>query len=955
LATQTVNLIGNRYELTEKLGSGGMGEVFKALDRLTGTHVALKRVLVSTAHLQFNTHSDSGELQLALAREFRVLASLRHPNIISVLDYGFDIDTLPFFTMTLLDNAVPLLGYTKHFTALEKIRLIIDLLQALAYLHRRGILHRDLKPNNIMVREDTLFVFDFGVALEYQQQTSKGIAGTLAYIAPEIFLGKPASPASDLFSVGVIVYQLLTGEHPFPSRSKGKVGDFATEKPDLSAIEAIEISTIARANAPTTPQEEDDDRTFIKSDVTTLDAGVDVAVEDEDHTIAVYKTRHVDTMREPVAVSGVSQGLAAIVGRLLDYDPAKRYQDALQVIQDLCTASGIPLPLETREIRESFIQSARFVGRVKELEELTYSLSQMLFRKKGVAWLIGGESGVGKSRLVDELRTQAMIKGALVVRGEAIEGGGLPYQLWRDVLPSLLTSIDLSDLEVGILKSILPNIGQILHREASNPPSLEGKAEQDRLSFAIADVFKRQKQTVVLIFEDLQWTIESLAPLKHLLQILDSLRLMIIGTYRSDERPDLPEDLAGMQVLALPRLGTAEITQLSASMLGERGTDEHIIELLQRETQGNVFFMVEVVRSLAEEAGRLQDIGKYDLPAQVITGGIQRILQRRLQRVPYEYQPLLKLAAVAGRFIDQTLLPNLAPSTMDLNDWFYRCSALAIIDVQDGQWRFGHDQLRDSLIATLSDIERVATHRQVAVALETTYPNDPGYAQVLAEHWYQAQDIPRAVKYTLQALEQLHRVSSFATARQLIARIMPLVQDKAQWLKLVLWAGEIELRLGDYIEAILHYQNAVERAVQLQDDHAHATALVGLAMASWRQGAYEDSQAYTEDAYELATRIGDLKSIASSLSRMGITAYSRGDYAKSEGVGVIGYVYTSPAARGRDYATTVTGAVTRELMRRGIDHVVLNVEQGNQAALRMYQKLGFRIHAALIDGVAVKK
>src|SRR5262249_17948115 len=103
-ATQPLNLIGNRYQLLDKIGEGGMGAVYRATDRLDGSTVALKRVTTPGEQLQFNSKGDSGNFRLALAQEFRVLASLRHPNIISVLDYGFDAERQPYFTMELLNS-----------------------------------------------------------------------------------------------------------------------------------------------------------------------------------------------------------------------------------------------------------------------------------------------------------------------------------------------------------------------------------------------------------------------------------------------------------------------------------------------------------------------------------------------------------------------------------------------------------------------------------------------------------------------------------------------------------------------------------------------------------------------------------------------------------------------------------------------------------------------------------
>src|SRR5690606_21012116 len=148
------------------------------------------------------------------------------------------------------------------------------------------------------------------------------------------------------------------------------------------------------------------------------------------------------------------------------------------------------------------------------------------------------------------------------------------------------------------------------------------------------------------------------------------------ASYRDDERPELPESLPAVPKIKLQRLSERDIARLSEAMLGEAGKHPQVIDLLQRETEGNVFFLVEVVRALAEEVGELDQIGRVTLPQNVFSGGIKRIIQRRLEQIPAEFQDLLQVAALVGRQQDLAILRHLAKGA-DLDRFLATCANAA--------------------------------------------------------------------------------------------------------------------------------------------------------------------------------------------------------------------------------------------------------------------------------------
>src|SRR5258706_2933667 len=198
--------IPSRYASLTLLGEGGMGAVYRAMDRLTAQPVALKRVEAPAEELLFSSQGFGPTQKLALANEFKILSSIRHPNIISVLDYGFEHDA-PYFTMNLLEQPIPITRSAQSDQLHVQVGLFLQLLQALTYLHRRKIIHRDLKPTNVLVTTDgQVKVLDFGMRLsqEYISRQQDFGLGTVAYTAPEILKGSPETVQSDLYAVGVM-------------------------------------------------------------------------------------------------------------------------------------------------------------------------------------------------------------------------------------------------------------------------------------------------------------------------------------------------------------------------------------------------------------------------------------------------------------------------------------------------------------------------------------------------------------------------------------------------------------------------------------------------------------------------------------------------------------------------------------------------------------------------------
>src|SRR5262245_11011475 len=471
-----------RYRVKSFLGQGGRKRVFLAEDAPSGADVAVAL---------FDTEDVAAAVQTRARREAQAVKKLGdHPHVVRVIDTGEEGGN-PFIVSEYMPGGdVESLLAASDGGCLEVDRAVgiaSDLTRALEHAHARGIVHRDLKPANVWLDDDgAARLGDFGLATtEGRSRVSGGsLVGTVAYLPPEQALGESSGPESDLYSLGALLYEMLTGQPPF-------AGD------DAVAIISQHL-----------------------------------------HTDPVPPSRH---RKE------IPEALDRVVLGLLAKRPENRPAGAAEVREALEAAldeKSKPKPAEEKAPENPLdsLAGGVFVGRERELEELREAVDTAL-AGRGSLQLLVGEPGIGKTRASEELATYARINGARVYWGRCREDEGAPaYWPWvqairgyaRDADPvALAWQLGAGAAEVA---QLIPEVAEKLDIEPSAGADTE--EARFRLFDSITSLLTAagRDRPIVIVLDDLHWADEpSLLLLRFATRELGTSGLLILGTYRDVE------------------------------------------------------------------------------------------------------------------------------------------------------------------------------------------------------------------------------------------------------------------------------------------------------------------------------------------------------------------------------------------------------------------------------------
>ncbi len=796
--------LASRFEICSELGTGGMGVVYDVLDRERGGHVALK-TLVRAGPAQVHQ----------LKHEFRALADIVHPNLVQLHELLSSLEGEPFFTMELVpgidflryvrrsprtdDKTLPISapplpeGATTLVTPslrpeeprssngapsgvavgeLDVARLRQALGQlglGLAAVHQAGKIHRDLKPSNVLVRDDgRVKILDFGLVRDASSHRSEDspepdVLGTPAYMSPEHAGGQALSPASDWYSVGVMLYEALTGGPPFSGR-------------------AFEIMMRKLSEDPRPPSE---------------------------------------------LATDLPADLVALCMRLLERDPARRPAEVEILLALGAAPELAGPPLSAREavtfvgredevaVIEQAVASARgghpivvyLAGRSGMGKS---ALAERVFarlRKDADLLLLRGRCYERESvpyKAVDSL-VDAL--------------GGHLSSLPEAALDAL------SPPDIGALARIFPTllrIPAIASLATSAPVVVRDEQELRWRGFA---ALKRllaslgERRTLVLHIDDLQWgDVDGASLLIDLLRPPDVPRMMLLASYRSEEAersacvralltaarsPGFRCDAWHVEITPLTeleaeRLARALLADGATGAAGE-GSDHELAASIARESEGSPFFVSELVH-----AARRGDRGDVSL---------SRLLDARVKGLPEEARRLLETVAAAGSPVPQGVVAD-AAAVLDPRPALALLRSRRLVRArglsdQDAVEAY-HDRIRERVLETLGPPRRIALHRGLAITLEKWGEADP---ERLAEHWQLAGDLERAGEFAELAAARAASALAFDRAARLYALSLERGQlTGARRCDLEIQQGDALANAGRGAEAAQAYLRAADHA-----------------------------------------------------------------------------------------------------------------------------------------------
>ncbi|HEY5951598.1 MAG TPA: protein kinase [Kofleriaceae bacterium] len=700
-----------RFDVRRALGSGGLGVVYEAVDRESGATVAIKTL-----------HDVTPDALYRLKREFRLLQGLEHPNVCQHYEL-FEHRGRWFISMECVrgQHILQAVRDERGDFCEDKLReAMAQLAEALHALHEQGLVHRDLKPTNVLVEPSgRVVLLDFGFVEASQVdslQRSQSIVGTPMYMAPEQAVQSDVGPAADWFSFGVILYEALTKQLPH----------------DGETALAIMINK-----------------------------------------------QHNDPPRATTITPTAPPDLDALAAELLRTDPAQRPSGNAVLRRLGRREAGRDSRLSM--VAPPSVASD-FIGRHDELSVLRAAFTD-LDRGRPISVLVEGASGVGKSALVRHFCDEVLASGTLVLSGRCYERESVPYKAFDSVIDALSRYLRrLPDVEVAallprhpdLLVRMFPVLGAVPAMNAAPAArSVAGDPQEQRnLAFAaLREMLYRlgQRRALVIAIDDWQWAdADSVVLARDLVRHRDSPPLLLVLTARPAEDEESKTRLEAVAVPDTRRINLQSlveeqaielVAQLQRSFAPSLDLD---LAAIARETQGHPLYISELVRYVATRGA--------DQPADQPIRLDEAILAR-IAELPPEARAIIDTLAVTGEPLPLDIVGDvvdLEPAVIQRHAAMLRVAHLVRSGQTDGSIEPYHDRVREAVLDGMDIHKLTAWHKRIAYALEAS-PLARVRPELLLRHLDMSGETARAAEVAIAAAERAMLAGAFDQAASLFA------------------------------------------------------------------------------------------------------------------------------------------------------------------------------------------
>ena len=668
------------------------------------------------------------------------------------------------------------------------LRLAVAIAHAVGLLHKRHVIHKDLKPSNIVVARESgrIWLTGFGIASRLVRERRpleppEFIAGTLAYMAPEQTgrMNRSIDSRSDLYALGVTLYEMLTGTLPF------------------TASDPMEWVHCHIARHPVPPHER---------------------------------------------VESVPAGVSAIVMKLLAKTPEERYQTASGVESDLrrCLEEWQshgridPFPLGAHDASDRLLIPEKLYGRKREVDALIAAFDRVVTQGRPELVLVSGYSGVGKSSVVNELHKVLVPPRGLFAAGKFDQyKRDIPYATMAHAFQTLVRQILVkSEADVDqwrralaeavgpsgqLIANLIPEVEIIIGKQPP-VPDLPPRDAQHRFQLVFRrflGVFAKPEHPLALFLDDLQWLdAATLELLEHLITDPDVQHLLVVGAYRDNEvSPSHPltQTLDAirtvgtrMQEIVLAPLGVDDIDRLVADALhSERNAAQPLAQLVHEKTSGNPFFAIQFLTALADEGLLRFDDGEarwsWDLNriyAKSYTDNVADLMVGKLNRLPVETQSALQQLACLGNSADFAMLKMIyQDSNEELERQLWEAVLAGLVLRSEDSYRFFHDRVQEAVYSLIPQQLRAETHLRIGRLLAERTPSHEREQRIFeivnqfnrATHLITSNDERRRVaELNLVAARRAKRSIAYASALSYLATGRALLADES-------WKADYEL------------------------------------------------------------------------------------------------------------------------------------------------------------------